>query len=411
MKIISTPRNGRQIPIEQARRLLSRRLRAREAEIEAAVVARVFTIQDPAEVSDPVYAQGLRASLRTAIDYALVAVERGEERTPATPPFLLAQARMAARNEVRLETVLRRYFAGYAILTEFAIGEAEDGGLVGTGVLQRLLRGQAALFDRLIEAVSEEYAREAADRSVCAEERKARKVKQILACELLETGELNYDLTVSHVAGIGQLGDAGAGLRRLATQFGKSLLLVHPWDGRTWMWLGARSAFEQEELEELKRAAAGLLPSGGALALGQPGENLEGWRLSHRQALAAFAFADARRQPVVDYREVALRASLLGDELLAATLRESYLDPLDTGRGGGRDLKGTLRAYFECDRTISSAAAALGVRRHTVSSRLRAVEERLGLSISDCAAELEAALRLEDVQQSLYGEHSAAGPD
>jgi DNA-binding PucR family transcriptional regulator len=56
------------------------------------------------------------------------------------------------------------------------------------------------------------------------------------------------------------------------------------------------------------------------------------------------------------------------------------------------------------DRNVTSAAAALGVNRHTVSNRLRAVESRIGRPISSCVAEIDAALRLEDLRQEPPGE-------
>jgi DNA-binding PucR family transcriptional regulator len=54
----------------------------------------------------------------------------------------------------------------------------------------------------------------------------------------------------------------------------------------------------------------------------------------------------------------------------------------------------TLRAYFAAERNVSSAAAALGVRRQTITSRLHVIEERLGRSLGVYATELDAALRL-----------------
>lgn len=50
---------------------------------------------------------------------------------------------------------------------------------------------------------------------------------------------------------------------------------------------------------------------------------------------------------------------------------------------------------LRCDRNLSPVAAALGVNRHTVANRLRAVEEALGRPIAGNATEIEAALRFE----------------
>jgi DNA-binding PucR family transcriptional regulator len=59
----------------------------------------------------------------------------------------------------------------------------------------------------------------------------------------------------------------------------------------------------------------------------------------------------------------------------------------------------TLRAYFAAGRNISSAAAALSVHRDTVSNRLRAIEAKIGRPPDACAADLELALRLEEMSE------------
>jgi DNA-binding PucR family transcriptional regulator len=84
------------------------------------------------------------------------------------------------------------------------------------------------------------------------------------------------------------------------------------------------------------------------------------------------------------------------DDLLISSLRERYIRPLE-GSDGGRSAQATLRAYFAASRHVSSAAAALGVKRHTVTNRLRAIEEKLGKSVTECALELELVLRLEEL--------------
>jgi DNA-binding PucR family transcriptional regulator len=63
-------------------------------------------------------------------------------------------------------------------------------------------------------------------------------------------------------------------------------------------------------------------------------------------------------------------------------------------------LRQTLRAYFECERNITSAAAALAVDRGTVANRLRVVEEQVGRSLNDCAVDLQLALGLDELDGS-----------
>jgi hypothetical protein len=382
--------------IEEIRSGLVARLRARRDEIEAATMTRVYGIAEPVETSDPEYAHGLRIAVSAALDYGFNALERSEERAPPVPAVLLAQARLAARAGISLDTVLRRYLAGYTLMGDFVIQEAEKGGLLKGNSLQRLLRAQAALFDRLLAAVSEEYAREELERMGNAEQRRAERVRRLLAGELLDISELAYELGGHHLGAIFVGPGAQDVLGELAAEFDRRLLAIRHEKRTIWAWLGSRRGFDPEELDRL---AARELPSGVSAALGEPGEGLGGWRLTHRQARAALPIVLRGGGQVVRYGDVALLASMLRDDLLLTSLRELYLAPLATERDGGTAARETLRAYFAAEHNVSSAAAALGVSRQTVINRLHGIEERLDRQLGTCTAELSAALRLDDLDR------------
>jgi hypothetical protein len=384
--------------IEQTRSGLVARLRARRAEIEAATLTRVEAFSDPSEGADPEYGDGLRAAVSVALDYGIEALERSEDRPAPIPTALLAQARLAARHGVKLETVLRRYLAGYTLLGDFMIEEAVIGRSANSASLKGLLRIQSAVLDRLIAAVSEEYARELRSRPGSAEQRRAERVKRLLAGELLDVSEFAYDFDGWHL-GVAACGDgASEAIEELAGLLGSRLLMVRREAGTLWAWLGCGRRFDRDQFQSL---AARPLPIGVWVALGEPGEGLAGWRLTHHQALAALAVGQRRGgQGMVRYAEVALLASMLRDELLVTSLRELYLDPLQSERDGGVAARETLAAYFAADRNVSSAAAILAVSRRTVSNRLRAIEERLEAPLLVSTIEMEAALRLDELHQS-----------
>ncbi len=386
--------------IEEDHSRLIARLRARRGEIEQAILTRVHAISDPTEVSDPAYAEGLRAAVSAALDFGLDGIERGEGRPPAVPIALLAQARVAARNAVSLDTVLRRYFAGYMLLGDFLIEEASP---LRGAELQRLLRAQATLLDRLLTAVAEEHARESVNRPDSAERRRAEQVERLLSGELMDAAELSYELEGSHLGVVANGPGATEALRRLAPSLDRRLLLVRRERGTVWAWFGGRRGLDPHELGT---QLCSSWPAEVALALGEPGEGLDGWRLSHRQASAALSVALRSEKSIVRYAEVAMLAGALQDELLATSLRQIYLAPLRRERDGGETAKGTLRAYFAAQRNVSSAAGALGVSRRTVTSRLRAIEELLGRSLDRAGTELETALRLD----ALGGHPSAHRP-
>jgi DNA-binding PucR family transcriptional regulator len=365
---------------------LSRRLRERRGEIEAAIVARAYGVEDPTEASDPAYVAGLRAAVGAALGYGLAAAERPDAPPEPIPASLAAQARSAARNGIALETVLRRYFGGYMLLGDFLIAAAQRG-----AELQRAWRALAACFDRLLEAVAQEYRAEASGRAQSSEQRRAGRVRRLLAGELLESAELDYELHSNHLGAVVAGPGAKGAIRELAAGLDRQLLLVQGEAGTIWAWLGGRGKLAAAEA--LRRAHAAFAPEL-TLALGEAGEGIGGWRATHRQAKAAIPIALQGAPRLVCYADVALLAAALGDEVLAGSLRDAYLAPLEAERDGGAALRETLCAYFAAGRHISSTAAALGVSRRTVTNRLAVVEERVGKPLDASAAELETALRL-----------------
>jgi hypothetical protein len=290
--------------------------------------------------------------------------------------------------------VLRRYIAGFTVLSDFLVEVAEDGELVGGGsTLKRLLRTQAALFDRLVAAVADEYAREADCRPGSSEERRAEHVCRLLAGEPLDTTELDYDFDATHVGVIASGPGAREAVRELAAALDRRLLLIRHGETTVWAWLGGR---RPTDLERLERHISSSWPSQVSIAIGEPARELGGWRLTHQQARASFPIALRSSDPLVRYADVALLASVLQDDLLATSLRQLYLGPLEAARDGGEALRNTLRAYFAAERNVSSAAAILGVSRQAVAKRLRMAEEAIGRPLGLCSTELEVALRIRD---------------
>ncbi len=376
--------------LEQGRAALAARLRERRADIEHATLTRVYSISDPTEVADPAYAEGLRTAVSIALDHGLSAIEGRSANLPV-PPALLVQARLAARGGVSLDTVLRRYFAGYSILGDFLVQEGE---LLDKIELKAVLRSQAVLLDRLLDAVSEEYARESEFRVNSTEQRRADCARRILSGELVDVAELGYDFDAQHLGLLAFGPDAVQAVRGLGDALDRRLLLVQPEECTAWAWLGGGRKFDSGEIGSL---LARSWPEQTAVAIGEPAEGLAGWRLSHRQAAAALPIALSGPQACVRYSDVALLATVLRDGLLAASLRHLYLKPLETERDGGKILRQALRAYLAAGRNVSSAAAALGIDRHTLTARLRMAEEKFGRPLDSCMPDLETALRLREL--------------
>jgi hypothetical protein len=377
--------------IEEIRTGVARRLRGRRREIERITLTRVYAVSETG--TDPEYLEGLRSAVAAAIEYGINAIESSEDSAPPAPAELLAQARLAARHGVKLETVLRRYLAGYSLLADFIIEESERDGLLTGASLKRLLRVQASLLDRLVAAVSEEYAREERARPRSAGERNARKVERLLAGEPVDTADLTYDFDAPH-----HLGAIATGVRA-AEVFGDLVKaidcrrLVIEYDASTvWVWLGSRRRIDPAELGDIIPPAAVSLE---AVAVGEPGVGFAGWRLTHQQARVALPVARSGKTRYTRYGDVALLAAALQDDVAATSLQQLYLDPLNAERDGGEVARDTLRAYFASEQNMTSAAAQLGINRNTFASRLRAIEGRIGRPLAACGPELAVALRLD----------------
>jgi hypothetical protein len=389
--------------VEHARYQLAARLRSRRREIEQALLARVYGIEDPVGVGDSAYVDGFRAAAAGALDYALAVLEKPLGRQPLVPAILLSQASLAARNGVGLDTVLRRYTAGHSLLVDFLIEEVEIEEVLSPSELRRLLTGSASAFDRLLSAVSDEYGREG-NKPVRSSREQANleQVERILAGEPGDLQRLSYELDGWHVGLVvsGQVEQKR--LVELAHVTDRRILAVEPATELTWVWLGGR---RETDIAAIITSSRSLL-SGATIAVGEPALGLPGWKLTHRQAESVLLAARKSSEGLARFCDQGLLASVCRDQVLIDSLHQLYVEPLAEGRDGGEVLRETLQAYFEAGCNVSSAGAALEVHRQTVTSRLRIVEEKLGRPLADCAVELNLALQLTGLQ----GE-AIRGPD
>ncbi len=362
------------------------------------MLARVYGVADPAEVGDSAYVDGFLAATSAALDYALATLAQSRHRTPPVPPALVAQARLAARNGVGLDTVLRRYTAGHALLLDFIVEEVERDKALGPGALRGLLAFVSAAFDRLLAVVGDEHACEVANCSrFSANRRRVELVERLIAGEPVDSRELAYDLSGWHLGLVLKGGGGRPALTDLARALDRQLLAVEPDPHLLWAWLGGERRIEAAEVLDSARACLEEV----RVALGEPARGLAGWRLSHEQAKSVLPFATGDGVAVVRYAERGLLASVCRDRVLVESLRGLYLDPLCDGSDGDEDLCDTLRAYFAAGCNITSAASSLALHRQTVGTRLRTAEERLGMPLARCAAELTLALMLPDSPQPL----------
>jgi len=370
-----------------AREILAGRLRPRRAEVDASILARVRGLTGSVD-SRAGGSHKLAATVAATVDYGFETIESGEESVPPIPAAVLLEATRAARAGLPVDTLLRRYVAGHALLAEFVVEVATEAGLLGES-LKQVLRDLSMVCDRLLEAVSDEFMRANAQ-PPSSKARQLERVRRLLAGEPLDASAIAYEFEATHVGVVAEGPRSAESVREIRDSVDCRILLVTPTDTRAWAWFAHRHAIDAGEVKEALDAFAPKL----AIAVGEPMQGLNGWRLTHEQARAALPIA-THRKAAVRYVEVALLASLVQDNLLSSSLRELYLVPLESTADGGVKLRQTLRAYIEAQRNVSSTAAALGVSRRTVNNRLRAAERTIGRPLDPEMPALEAALSLE----------------
>jgi PucR C-terminal helix-turn-helix domain len=365
----------------------------RRGEIGHVVLARVQAITTPDVDFDAEYVDGLRRTVEVAIEHTIETSAGAGDRPPPIPAQILAQARLAARRRIPLETMLRRYLAGNAILGDFVAEEAERR-RAPPAVLRRVLRAQAAETDRVLAAISAAYRQEADSARPRSEAlRRAEVVRRLLNGELVDPSSLEYGQERWHV-GLVARGSGGENLvEDLAARLDGARLVVRGDDGLLWAWVGMRERTGPDQLGLALPVDLPVSPVG----VGEPGRGRTGWRLTHLQARAALSVAEREAGGITNYADVAVVASAMRDDLLMTSLRSLYLEPLEEGRDGGGPLRETLTAYLAADRNITSTAAALGVNRNTVTNRLRTIEGKIGHLRPGRTGDLALALRLADL--------------
>ncbi|MDQ3724282.1 MAG: helix-turn-helix domain-containing protein [Actinomycetota bacterium] len=376
-------------------------MREGAGELEQLILDRICALEEEAGHQGHERLHGLRKVIRPALEYGFAAIEQGERHRPPPPPEVLAHARNAAWSSVDLKRLVRRYQTSHMVFATYLLKEGAGGGGHPKGsALCEVAQSHTLAFEHLLDAFEEEFQRENEKRTCSPEARRLERVKGLLSAELQEAPDLSYDFSKHHIGLVGSGEGAAEAARALAREFEGELLLVQPSPGRVWAWIGNLAVKPVAAAGPLLRSE---LPPTGRLALGEPSSGLEGWRMSHQQAEAAFAVAAPGKRNLVLYADVAVVAPRADNDVLESFLYERYLAPLEKGSDDGKILRDTLKAYFAAGWNGEAAGRVLGVSRQTVKQRIEVVEARLGQSLPSGAFNLQAALFLKDLDECQVG--------
>jgi PucR C-terminal helix-turn-helix domain len=358
------------------------------------IIARISAIA-PGEPHrfNPSYEHRERVAVTAVLDYALAEAEDGDAMP--IPPEAIAHAQSAARNGVRMDTISRRYTAVGQLLEDHITQEAERFSLSPCNPALRAVRWAiAALLDRLIVSIHDEYTIEALRCRKSPEQQLADHMRDLLAGDRAATFALDYEFDAWHLGAI-VTGTLAANLiDNLAAHVGCRVLFVTCESNMVWAWF---SGPRRRSLYAIERAFLSAVQPGATLALGESAEGLDGWRLTHWQAQDAHFVSLRQPQRLTRYVDVALVVSWLRDIARARWLIDTYLAPLDGVGRSGETLRKTLRAYFAVGRNQAAAERQLNISRRTMRNRMAIIEDRLGPLLHACQAEIELALRLDAI--------------
>jgi DNA-binding PucR family transcriptional regulator len=133
------------------------------------------------------------------------------------------------------------------------------------------------------------------------------------------------------------------------------------------------------------------------LALGTSQPGIDGFRVSHEQALEArrvAGLAGRRAGSVTRYHAVALAALATANLAQARTFVAARLGALGGDDDVALRLAATLRVYLDENASPTRTAKRLGIHENTVANRVRQAEKLLGHSIGEQRLELHVALAL-----------------
>jgi hypothetical protein len=175
------------------------RLRAERPEIEHAIHTRVRGVAPGQEDESAEYEDGQFAAIVEALDYTLEGIEQGINPEQPIPPATMAQARRAARHEVGLDTILRRYHAAQSALASRLRGHIEQGSLAGEPAALRMLVDLQELHNLLTAEVAAEYAREITRLERSPAERRAGRIERLLSGASSDTRGLRFRGLLAHL--------------------------------------------------------------------------------------------------------------------------------------------------------------------------------------------------------------------
>jgi PucR C-terminal helix-turn-helix domain/GGDEF-like domain len=372
----------------------------------------LLTSDIPELRGDDIVEKLLDASIEENVATLLHVFEHG---TPPddidAPTAAIAYAKRLAQRGVPIIALVRAYRVGHGRFLERCLAElatrSTDAEL-NSAVSARLVELSFRYIDRVSEQVVSTYQRER-DRWLLTQTAvRAARVRALLGDEAVDVDRtesaLGYRLRQHHlgvvawVTGETQGSEGLTRLERLTSLAARALgdrgrpLFVPRDEALAWIWLPLGN--DAEVTSELLSTAFDCGDSDARVAVGDPAYGLDGFRLTHTQAVRTQDLALAARpgDRLTTFRGVGAVALLCADVPAArswvwATLGDLAIDDEPYAR-----LRDTLQLFLRTG-SYTATAERMMLHKNSVQYRIRKAEEALGAPIEDRRADLELALR------------------
>jgi len=326
------------------------------------------------------------------------------------PAAALEYARRRAQRGTPLTALLRAYRLGHTCFSDWVLKElaqqADDAQMITAATLS-MSKIVAGYVDQTSEEIVAAYTRERENWLRNRSAAQAARIRDLLSGERINVSTteatLGYRLRQYHVGVVSWADDTAAAVdnitrleRAISHVAGKAGCsgdpIFLPRDVSTaWAWLplGIRDTFDA--------AVESTVGVDGDIhvAFGDAAKGITGFRVTHRQAVAAQAVALAAGSPprAVAFSEVAPVAMMLGSADLLRAWVLSTLAGLAADDEHHARLRETLLIFLQSGGSYKTTAERLMLHKNTVQYRIRKAEESLGRPVSESRQDVELALQ------------------
>src|ERR1700758_5398070 len=359
-------------------------------------------------------------SVQGNLDTFLPAIRHGISIENVDPPTAaLEHARRLAQRGVDADSLVRTYRLGHQAVLRVVLDEiraAQFDTELGFDVFEHITSASFLYIDRVQRLVLTAYQNER-DRWLANQNRvRALRVREVLDGSEIDIDEmtdaLRYPLRRFHLCMIMWCGECEHGnelvvMERFVTQLAKTLgaderplfVAADRVTGWAWIPLAMNPTAVASDLPKQIREFADARADAPWIAAGDPLPGVEGFRRSHRQALAARAvvMASGSLPPAVTAasdRGLAVAAQFCGDLEQARAWVGDVLAPLASATDSDERMRETLREFLRAGCSFKATADELHLHVNSVKYRVQRAIERRGNPITDDRLDVEVALLL-----------------